>query len=54
MSLESWVGAVLRPDSTARVLLSPQDPCPGVGCPRLQSAVQGDIACLLPETPAQG
>ncbi|CAI9593842.1 unnamed protein product [Staurois parvus] len=41
MSLESWVEAVLRPDSTARVPLSPRDPCPGVGCR------------LLPKAPAQ-
>ncbi|CAI9578672.1 unnamed protein product [Staurois parvus] len=26
MSLESWVGAVLRPDSTAKVPLSPREP----------------------------
>ncbi|CAI9541685.1 unnamed protein product [Staurois parvus] len=41
MTLESWVGAVLLPDSTARVLLSPRDPCLGVGCR------------LLPEAPAR-
>ncbi|CAI9615089.1 unnamed protein product [Staurois parvus] len=38
MSLECWVGAVLRPDSTARVPLSPQDPCPGVDCRLLPEA----------------
>ncbi|CAI9602321.1 unnamed protein product [Staurois parvus] len=42
MSLESWVGAVLMPDYTARVPLSPRGPCPVLGCR------------LLTETPAQG
>ncbi|CAI9591019.1 unnamed protein product, partial [Staurois parvus] len=32
MTLESWVGAVLWPVSTARVPLSPRGPCPVVGC----------------------
>ncbi|CAI9572123.1 unnamed protein product [Staurois parvus] len=54
MSLESWVGAVLRPDSTARVPLSPRAPAQG----RLPSVARGPcpvVGCRpLPETPAQG
>ncbi|CAI9623583.1 unnamed protein product [Staurois parvus] len=66
MFLESWVGAVLRPDSTARVPLSPQDPCPGADCrllprplpsgrlpPVARDPCPGVDCRLLPEAPAQ-
>ncbi|CAI9566520.1 unnamed protein product, partial [Staurois parvus] len=49
-----WVGAVLRPDFTARVPLSPRDPCLRGRLPPVSRGPCPVVGCrLLPKAPAQ-